>query len=95
MEELMAWVDESRGRHFIVKMGNSYNETRWRVCVWVKPEGEIIEGIPGEGFGPTAAEAAKGALMAWKDQATLARKTGVSWYVPGNLADLIEEETNE
>lgn len=92
MEELLKWADEKAGRHFIVKMGNTYNDTRWRVVVWAKEEGASIEGGPGEGYGALAKEAAKAAITAWEKQTVLPRRTGVSWYVPGALAEMLEDE---
>lgn len=89
MEELQAWADAERGRHFVVKMGNTYIETQWRVVVWSKKEGEVIEGRPGEGYGETLDEAVEEALKNWRDQAWLQRKTGINWYVPVNVADRI------
>ena len=92
METLLNWAESEVGRHFIVKMGNTYHETRWRVCVWSKREGETINQGPGEGYGSTSEEATEAALKNWAEQTVLPRKTGLSWYVPGNVAERIEGE---
>lgn len=89
---LLAWAAAKPGRHFIVKMGGTYIETRWRIVVWEKPEGGTIQGLPGEGFAEHADEAADMAIEAWETQTTLPRKTGVNWYVPTNLGQRLEEK---
>ncbi len=90
--KLLAWAAPGTNRHFVIKMGSTYIETRWRIAVWEKPEGETIHGLPGEGFAEHADEAAEMAIEAWETQATLPRKTGVDWYVPTNLGRRLEEK---
>lgn len=90
LDELLAWACAETGRHFIVKMGNTYNETRWRVCVWAKKEGGTVEGLPGEGYGNIAETAVREALNAWTSQAAPPRHTGTQWYLPNHIAGMIE-----
>lgn len=92
MTTIKEWSTAEPNRHFIIKMGSTYIETRWRIILWVKPEGGTIQGLPGEGFGETLADAAAMAIEAWETQATLPRPTGTHWYIPVNLSKLLEEK---
>lgn len=91
-DELLEWADATEGASFIIKMNIQNIETRWRVCLWTKPEGESLRGKPAEGYGKTGREAVRNALGALKDNATLKRRTGVNWYVPPVVAALLEDD---
>ena len=87
MDELLAWAEVSPERHFTVSKRGTCRETRWRVAVWEKPEGEVTRGIPGEGYGQTCEEAVRVALGAWFQQTPMARKVTAFWYVHPYIGD--------
>ena len=91
-DELLQWANTTEGASFIVKMNANNIETRWRVCLWVKPEGETVKGEPAEGYGETGRDAVRNALAALKDRAVLRRKTGPNWYIPPVVAARLESK---
>jgi hypothetical protein len=85
MEKLLAWADDAPSRHFLVRKCGSCIETRWRVCVWVKPEGSFLIGAPGEGFDVSLPVAIDMALLNWEAQKRLVPSRNDQFYAPTKL----------
>lgn len=77
---LMDWARYAPNRHFTVMRNSNCTEARWRVAVWVCPEGETLEGIAGEGKAKTLKMAATKAIEAWTFQDSM--EPNVARYVP-------------
>lgn len=94
IERLLSWADERPARHFLVRKCGGCIETRWRVCVWEKPEGEMLVGAPGEGFDIDLPTAVDMALRNWETGKRLDPPRNSQFYAPtrltGWLADGIE-----
>lgn len=96
IEKLLAWADEEPSRSFIIRKCGACIETRWRVCVWVKPEGSFLIGTPGEGFDISLTAAIDMALDNWEQQKRPEIRRNDQFYAPtrmtGWLADAEKPE---
>ncbi len=84
MRVLLNWVDGDPARNFVVTKKGAAHETRWRVAVWVNPEGEMYVSKVGEGFGETLYDASHMAIENWKNQDEMVPPGGYEpghWYV--------------
>lgn len=88
MKTLEAWVMERpNARHMLVRRAGSYVETRWRVAVWEKAEGEVSNGFVGEGHDEDLEKAAAAALKSLADQQPPGPRKARSWYLPNFMPD--------
>jgi hypothetical protein len=88
VKTLHDWVmEQPLIRHFLVRRAGSNIETRWRVAVWEKTEGEGWNSLIGEAYGEDLEQVSLSAIanLALRKSAAHARPR--AWYLPFGLTD--------